>query len=556
MKDPDGRAPSERPGWLVLGLPLLLALTTAAYAGLVNAGFVWDDNALVVNNRHLVGVAELPRYFGADLWAIATDGAETSGYYRPLMLVSLWVDHALYGVWAAGYHLTGLVWHLAAVVALHRLLSRAGDGRLDPRAALAGAAIFALHPVQSESVAWVAARNDPMAAALGLAALAVVLPRDASLRRLAAGFTLAVASGFAKESVVLLPPALVLLDLGGGRLGPWRRAGALLAGVGVVLACRALAGVGAVPFPEAAQWGLAWTKLPAVLGTLGSVVEWPWPLSGARALEWLEVDSWRVGLAAAAAVAFAVAATRSRHRRLAWAGIGLAALTLAPTALPIVSKGLLGDRYLYLPMAGLALAAAATVGPRLLPAVGVLAVPALALLFLRLPDWAGERAMWMAAHRDTPSPYTSSGLGHALNREGRREEALALFIGAVDAPMGYLAACPKIIDVATALGEPDEAARLGLWARDAGCAASAEHAGALALALARTGDWAEARATLDAAPGPDPRGQGAVVRGALLRIDGDEDGWREMLSTWSGERAIEPQVAALLSHAEAGQEAP
>ncbi len=224
------------------GVVALLAVTVAAYAALALAGFVWDDIPLVVQNSHLDG--PIGRFFVTDLWA---GTGQESGYYRPLMLLSLALDRALWGGSAAGYHLHSLAWHLLAVVALWCLLREL----VEPVPAWVGAALFALHPLQSEAVAWIASRNDPMSVALMLGGVLTLLPRDAGGRRLGLGGVLILSALLCKESAILGVFLLLGLDwLTWGRPVGRNRYIALSAAVGAWWALRANAGIRVRDLPQ------------------------------------------------------------------------------------------------------------------------------------------------------------------------------------------------------------------------------------------------------------------------------------------------------------------
>ena len=149
------------PRWLPA---VVLGLVAVCYLPTLRAGFVWDDIPLVVQNQITGDLKNLLRFFQEDLWA-ATPGQDGgTGYYRPLMLLSLAVDRAIFGLWAGGHHLHNLAWHLCGTLGLMAL----ARPLLGPWGAVVAGLCFGLHPMQSEAVIWIAARNDPMAAALGL----------------------------------------------------------------------------------------------------------------------------------------------------------------------------------------------------------------------------------------------------------------------------------------------------------------------------------------------------------------------------------------------------
>ena len=143
--------------WLRRNGPLLILLlvTTLAYARLWGVGWSWDDEALILDNQVTDSLANIGEFFTRDLWGTTRLEALKSGYYRPLFLLSLAVDRALFGLSATAAHVHSLLWHLLVVVALHGLIRKL----VTPAAAITAATLFALHPINAEVLALVAARN-------------------------------------------------------------------------------------------------------------------------------------------------------------------------------------------------------------------------------------------------------------------------------------------------------------------------------------------------------------------------------------------------------------
>ncbi len=132
-------------------------------------------------------------------------------YFRPLYVVSLWLDYHLFGFSPFGYHLHSLLWHVLNAVLLLHLLRRF---RFSLHAAFIGALIFAVHPLAIESVNWISARSGPMATAFLLAALHAYLKyRESGKRVFALWHTLfAVAALFCHEHAMAYPFALVAYE--------------------------------------------------------------------------------------------------------------------------------------------------------------------------------------------------------------------------------------------------------------------------------------------------------------------------------------------------------
>jgi protein O-mannosyl-transferase len=130
---------------LVFGF-LLVAMTVAAYQTAWRAGFIWDDDAYVTANPLLTAPDGLKR-----IWF----SLDSPSQYFPLVYTTFRLEHALWGLNATGYHWVNIFLH-AANAALVWIILR--NLRV-PGAWLAGA-LFALHPVQVESVAWITERKN------------------------------------------------------------------------------------------------------------------------------------------------------------------------------------------------------------------------------------------------------------------------------------------------------------------------------------------------------------------------------------------------------------
>src|SRR5881227_2736982 len=124
----------------------LAAATIMAYRPAWNGGFLWDDDAYITNNELLTAPNGLRR-----IWL----SFDSPSQYFPLTYTSFRIERALWGLNPSGYHWTNILLHVANALLVWRLLARL---KL-PGAWLAGA-IFALHPVQVESVAWITERKN------------------------------------------------------------------------------------------------------------------------------------------------------------------------------------------------------------------------------------------------------------------------------------------------------------------------------------------------------------------------------------------------------------
>jgi len=133
-----------------------------AYGPALRGDFVWDDNDYVSNNPTLQSAEGLR--------AIWFDPTATPQYY-PLVHSSYWLEYHLWGLDPLGYHLINVALHLISVFLLWRILRF-----LHVRGAALIAAIFAMHPVQVESVAWITERKNVLSGVFYLSAMLIYLP--------------------------------------------------------------------------------------------------------------------------------------------------------------------------------------------------------------------------------------------------------------------------------------------------------------------------------------------------------------------------------------------
>ena len=125
---------------------LLIAGTLAAYWPALHAGFIWDDDAYVTENRAVQAADGLKA-----IWL----KPEASPQYYPLVFTSFWLEYHLWGLKPLGYHLVNVLLHGANAVLVWLVLRRMGV-----RGGWWVGAIFAVHPVMVESVAWVTERKN------------------------------------------------------------------------------------------------------------------------------------------------------------------------------------------------------------------------------------------------------------------------------------------------------------------------------------------------------------------------------------------------------------
>jgi len=450
-----------------LALLLPVALAVAGYARSLRGDFVFDD---------VRGVAEAPATRAFWRWLAQDLSPATLLAGRPLTALTFAANHAVGGLDTLGYHLVNLAIHLAVVALVFRFTARVAalSGAPRPRwLAVAVAGLFAVHPLQSQAVAYLSQRAESLASGFYLATLLFLLARapGARPRPVAAwcGAAATFALGFLAKPIVLTLPAawlLVLLAVDpaadaprkpapAGARGAWHWRHALpllglLAAAGVLAGAALLATLhgrtdAGLSVPGTSPWRYLLTQ-GQVLLTYLRLLLWP---SGQR-VEWDVPTSPGLAdpatLAAVAAVAALLAATgwlvvRGRARPgpagapLRLAGLGLAwffaVLSMTSSVIPLADN--LVEHRTYLASWGVFLAAAAGVDalaarlgrPRAALAAWTAAVAALgAALWLRTPVWRTAEALWGDVVEQAPhTPRAQLSLGDALMRQGRLAEA-------------------------------------------------------------------------------------------------------------------------------------
>ena len=194
-------------------LPILLIAVAVflSYAPALRDGFVWDDTALILRDPLIRSWRLIPEGFNHFLFTDAT----ASNFYRPIQRVTYTLDYAAFAFSPKPYHLTNIVVHAAAAIALfvlaQELLLIFG---IDPGKrriiGLMATLIWAIHPVQSAAVVYVSGRADPLAAVFGFIGFYLVMRSARATRRngflLLGGGTIAfLLSALSKETGLIFP---------------------------------------------------------------------------------------------------------------------------------------------------------------------------------------------------------------------------------------------------------------------------------------------------------------------------------------------------------------
>lgn len=442
-KDRQGRAPAVAGDRAVAGgdlrplvlLALLVVATFLAYRPAWHGTQLWDDAA------HLTRPELRPLDGLRRIWL---EPGATQQYY-PLTHTAFWIQYRLWGDETLGYHLVNVALHLATALLLFALLRR-----LQVPGALLAAAVFALHPVHVESVAWITELKNTLSGALFFAAALAYLRFDEGRRRGAYALALAlfVLGLLAKTVVALLPAALlVVLWWRRGRLelrrdvlplAPFFALG-LVAGLATAwVERRYVIGGLAVHFGLGARERVLLAGR-AVWFYLGKLV-WPAELVFLYPRWEISRGAWWAYLFPAGVVLLVIAAWALRRR---WRGPLAALLYFLAALLPALGFvdvypfrfSFVADHFQYLASAGVVAFACALATTwrerrggalgRAVPAAALLVLGALGFLTFRQSRfYAGGETLWRATLERNPGCWL------ALNNLGvlaleRREDAEA-----------------------------------------------------------------------------------------------------------------------------------
>lgn len=454
---PSGRSiPGSRtaPFALWAGVAGLVVAVLAAYLPVFSAGFVWDDDVLITHNPFLRMDGGL-----AAIWDLTQ--RNTPDYF-PLTSTLFWLEYRFFGNEPAGYHAVNVLLHLLNVLGLWWILR----GLRIPGAWL-GAALFALHPLNASSVAWVAEQKNTLsfllaatATAAWLAAHSPETPPNRERRLVTAAFFFYLLAVLAKSSAVVLPLLFLLLD--GWRRRPFTRGAALQ--LAPFLAAGALLGLVAISFQHAVGTAAGPAFQPLVWLTTGLAVSgravfvylarafFPFDLCAIHPLWRLDFSAWQTfaptGLAAAALLALGIAGRRAEPCRAILAGAGWFILAMLPLLGFVPAQffrfSYVADHWTYFSLPGMTALAGSGLAAMLMtprPAwLRVLAAATAALIlagfgaltFLQAETYRDRETLWRSVLVRNPEAVVAwNNYGIELARGGGSMAALRCFDRAV-----------------------------------------------------------------------------------------------------------------------------
>jgi len=468
--------------WVVFGVCLLLAVITAAVFGRTfGYDFIpYDDNAYVYDNPDVIRGLSLKSI----RWAFTHSEL---GLWTPLTTISHMLDCQIYGLNPGGHHLTNVLLHIATVIALFLVL-RQMTGALWRSAFVA--AVFAIHPLRAESVAWVAERKDVLSGLFFMLTIGAYLHyvRRQSVARYLPVALLFALGIMAKQMIVTLPCVLLLLDYwplgrferkpGEGRGGAAVFLRLVLEKVPLfaltILSCiksfwdRRPDTVAVVPEAHTISWLRIDNALVSCVVYMEKMfypanlaVFYPYPSS---------VPAWQAlgAFALLAGISIAVFAWRKRHPAFLVGWFWYVGMLVPVIGFISLGKEGHADRYTYLSQIGLCIMVAW--GAASLSALwryrgeisSIAAAPVLATLarfaVIQTANWRDGITLWQHALACTPdNAFARNYLGYALFKEDRDDEAIVEFEKAIELMPDYAEPENNLGIILLQKGEVDDA---------------------------------------------------------------------------------------------------
>jgi protein O-mannosyl-transferase len=399
-------APRPRMWWPWVAALAALAVVFTVYGPALNGAFVLDDRYLMFMSPTVAGKT-LPAWIASS---------------RPMLMFSYWIDYQQSGTEPHPYHVTNVFLHLLVSVLVALICARfltwaKVDGRRRDVLAVFSGALFLLHPLQTESVAYVASRSEVLSVFFCFAAYALFLYKSDGPMKWPRALAIVVLFGAAvvtKEHTVMFPALVLLTDYF------WKRGG--LRNNAILYGMIALAGAGGVAFvlrtlrsadtvgfgmkdlsPGAyffTQCRVIWIYLRLFLLPLGQNVDADIPLS--RTLLDPGAIAGLVGLTAAVTAAWIY----RKRWPLAAFGVFVFLLLLAPTSSFVPIKDVLAERRVYLPFLGLLLICLEFLRRlrtgQIVWAGAAVALACATLTYQRSQVWASPLALWQDTVAKSP----------------------------------------------------------------------------------------------------------------------------------------------------------
>ncbi len=428
---------------------IIAAIALAVYANSISGEFVYDDVRQIGRNPLIQEPALAGKALTSDVWAFKGDGNTTaSNYWRPTFTAWHIINFNLFGLRPAGWHITNILLHVAVCVLGFVMFRR---WEFSPESAFAAALVFAVHPVHSESVAWISGSPDLLASLFFFGSLWFAEDRRENGRLLPMLLSIVMftfALGAKEIAIMALPIFLIVAGRDGAATRCFTRP-ALTALIPYALVAVAYFGARLIVIGKfghavenAASVQSAFFSAPAVFLFYLKQLVFPLTISinyPMRPVEGFDLLGFLIPAMVAITIAIIIALLARRSFKIAIA----AAIFLLPLAgafnlAAFPADQIVHDRYLYLPLFGFAALIVAALESRLssramIIGAIVIAVPFAVRTVVANRAWQSNLSLWENAARiDPQSASTMAQYGTALSTAGRFDEAITAFNASLD----------------------------------------------------------------------------------------------------------------------------
>ena len=432
-------------------------LSALVYVATLSFGFVYDDVPQILKNPAIQSWGFVPQYFTSHVWA-AIYPSSTGNYYRPLFLLWLRLNYALFGTDAVGWHMTCIACHVLATWLVFWIAQKLTTDRLT---AFLAALIFGVHPAHIENVAWISGITDPLMTCFVLGSISAYLcfHESRKLEHAALSLTLFAFALLSKETAIILPAlifafAMLVADKNGNKSLLRRLFLAVRACVPYLLltAIYVLVRLAALGKWSRPTIPISWTEVlltwPAVLWFYMRHLILPTGLSEFYSLDYVTKAAARPVLLPLVLVSVVLLVLFFLIRWLSQKNIALFAVVLivAPL-LPVLdlrsltAGDIVHDRYLYLPSVGFAILVACAIRElnRLVPAdrrhlmpiaITVVVGACFAVLtVVQQVQWADDVALYTRGLESAPANLTvRDNLANSLLAANQPARAIPLYL--------------------------------------------------------------------------------------------------------------------------------
>lgn len=444
----------------------IVCLTLVVYMPSVRCGLVWDDIHNITENASLRSWDGLQR-----IWIQPTSVLQ----YYPLTYTTFWVEYHLWHLNPAGYHLVNILLH-----SLNSILLGWALARLRIPGAWLAAAVFAIHPLQVESVTWITERKNVLSAFFYFCSLHAYLrcsnldesqaPAESRKQAYQGSLFFFICALLCKSATCTLPAAILILlwwkkdRLAWSDIHPL----ILMIALGIVMGLTTI-WVERQMGTAGPDWEFTFVERCLIAGRAiwSYAWKWVWPADLTFIYVRWQVDpsSWwqyLFPLAAAAVVAILWRFRSARIGKAAFAAALFFIVSLGPALgfidFYFMKYSFMADRFQYLAGLGLIVPAAVLAAGRFkLPAAGCLLILGV-LTWHQQAIFRNEETLWRHTIKKNSGAWMAyNNLGHALARQGRIDEAIVQFTESLKIKPSHVAARVNLGNAFAQKGDVGEA---------------------------------------------------------------------------------------------------